>query len=64
MEKNMQGIQPRTLTNREFINFCADAMVDLHGMPKDWQKELLRRFIALAPLDEHPFIDPKQQNLF
>jgi hypothetical protein len=64
MEKNMQGIQPRTLTNRELINYCADAVDELHGMPKEWQKELLRRFVALSPTDEHPFIDPNQQNLF
>jgi len=47
----MQGIQPRTLTNRELINYCADAVDDLHGMPKEWQKELLRRFVALAPTE-------------
>jgi hypothetical protein len=60
----MQGIQPRTLTNRELINYCADAVDDPFGMPKEWQKELLRRFVATAPTDEHPFIDPNQQNLF
>ena len=64
MEKNMQGIQPRTLTNRELVNYCADAVDDLHGMPKEWQKELLRRFVAVAPTDENPFIDPNQLNLF
>jgi hypothetical protein len=64
MEKNMKGIQPRTLTNRELINYCADAVDDLHGMPKEWQKELLRRFVVLAPSDETPFIDPQQLNLF
>ena len=60
----MQGIQPRTLTNRELINYCADAVDDLHGMPKEWQKELLRRFVVLAPTDENPFIDPNHLNLF
>jgi hypothetical protein len=64
MEKNMQGIQPRTLTNRELINYCADAVDDPFGMPKEWQKELLRRFVVLAPSDETPFIDPQQLNLF
>jgi hypothetical protein len=64
MEKDMQGIQPRTLTNRELINYCADAVDDPFGMPKEWQKELLRRFVVLAPSDEAPFIDPQQQNLF
>jgi hypothetical protein len=37
---------------------------DPFGMPKEWQKELLRRFVALSPTEEHPFIDPNQQNLF
>ena len=60
----MKGIQPRTLTNRELINYCADAVDDLHGMPKEWQKELLRRFVVLSPTDEQPFIDPQQLNLF
>lgn len=60
----MQGIQPRTLTNRELINYCADAVDDPFGMPKEWQKELLRRFVATAPTDEHLFIDLNQQNLF
>ena len=60
----MQGIQPRTLTNRELINYCADAVDDPFGMPKEWQKELLRRFVVLAPTDENPFIDPNQLNLF
>ena len=64
MEKNMQGIQPRTLTNTELINYCADAVDDPFGMPKEWQKELLRRFVALHPADDRPFIDPEQQNLF
>ena len=64
MEKNMQGIQPRTLTNRELINYCADAVDDLHGMPKEWQKELLRRFVAVAPTDENPNIAPNNLNLF
>ena len=35
----MQRIQPRTLTNRELINYCADAVDDPFGMPKEWQKE-------------------------
>jgi len=64
MEKKMQRIQPRTRTKRELINHGADAVDDLHGMPKEWQKELLRRFVALAPTESHPFIDPQQQTLF
>jgi hypothetical protein len=51
MEKNMSGIQPRTLTNDELIRFC-EQYIDLasdnipipKGMPLEWQKELLKRF--------------------
>lgn len=64
----MQGIRPRNLSNRELISYCAKLMEgaygELLGMPYEWQVELLRRFNALAPMDEHPPVDPKQLNLF
>jgi len=64
----MQGIRPRTLSNRELISYCAKLMEGAYGeqvgMPYEWQVELLRRFIALAPTDEYPPIDPSQMNLF
>jgi hypothetical protein len=34
------------------------------GLPTEWQTELLRRFMALAPLDEFPAKDPAQLDLF
>jgi hypothetical protein len=33
-------------------------------LPTAYQIELLRRFTALAPIDEFPAIDPKQLDLF
>jgi hypothetical protein len=33
-------------------------------LPLAYQIELLRRFTALAPLDEFPSVDPKQLDLF
>jgi hypothetical protein len=33
-------------------------------LPTAYQIELLRRFTALAPLDEFPNVDPKQLDLF
>lgn len=44
----MRGIQPRTLTNRELIQHCANKLdLDLttEGLPYEWQVELLRRFV-------------------
>jgi hypothetical protein len=64
MEKNMQVIQPRTLSNSELINHCASLMEQVNELPTAYQIELLRRFTALAPLDEFPFVDPKQLDLF
>ena len=64
MEKNMSRIQPRTLSTQELIRFCADFIQDEDGLPKDWQIELLRRIILLAPEHEHPAHDPRQRDLF
>jgi len=60
----MQVIQPRTLSNSELINRCAHMMDTVQELPTAYQIELLRRFTALAPLDEFPFKDPKQLDLF
>lgn len=65
MDKNMQTLQPRTLSNREFIQYCALWFDESDGgLPPHWQMELLRRFTAVAPLNEHPVHDPKQLDLF
>jgi len=60
----MQVIQPRTLSNRELVTEIVLSMHNEDGMPLAYQIELLRRFTALAPLDEFPSVDPKQLDLF
>lgn len=60
----MSRIQPRTLSNRELIRLAADAIELDEDLPLEWQKELLRRFMALAPLDEFPPKDDRQLDLF
>lgn len=60
----MQVIQPRTLSNSELITQCAHYMDTVHELPTAFQIELLRRFTALAPIDEFPTVDPKQLDLF
>jgi hypothetical protein len=63
MEKNMSSLQPRTLSNSEFIRYCAIDL-DHKGLSIDWQVELLRRFTALAHTDEFPPKDERQLDLF
>jgi hypothetical protein len=60
----MSRIQPRTLSTQELIRFCADLITDERGLPKEWQVELLRRIVVLAPDNEHPAQDPRQLDLF
>jgi hypothetical protein len=71
MEKNMQGIQPRSLSNTELIQYSAiyldlaeDNIPMPKGMPLEWQKELLRRYIALAPTETHLYPQEGQADLF
>lgn len=59
----MQSFQPKSLTNSELINHCA-IILDREELPLAFQHELLRRFTALAPLDEFPPKDPAQKDLF
>lgn len=59
----MQTLQPRTLSNSELIHHCA-MILDNEDLPAAYQQELLRRFTALAPLDEFPPRDEKQLDLF
>lgn len=59
----MQSFQPKNLTNNELINQCA-LILDMEELPLEFQYELLRRFTALAPLDEFPPKDPAQKDLF
>lgn len=60
----MSSVQPRTLSNKELSHYCAMLIDSQQGLPVDWQTELLRRFIALAPANEHPPVDPNQLDLF
>jgi hypothetical protein len=64
MEKNMYGIQPRSLTTQELVRYSAELIELPTGMPKEWQIEVLRRLTVMAPLDEHQSRDPKQLDLF
>jgi hypothetical protein len=52
------------LSNKELAHYCAMLIDSQQGLPVDWQTELLRRFIALAPANEHPPVDPNQLDLF
>lgn len=60
----MQGIEPRTLSNSELIRLAAMQLDAQDGLYLAWQRELLRRFTALAPLDAFPPKDPAQKDLF
>lgn len=68
----MYGIQPRSLSHRELAHHCANLLeLTTTGLPKEWQVELLRRYVLLegelavtqdelghAP-KQHPLIDPE-----
>ena len=60
----MQTLQPRTLSNSELIRIAADELDAHDNLPRQWQLELLRRFMALTPTDEFPLKDPQQLDLF
>ena len=60
----MSGIQPRTLSNKELAHYCAMFLDSQDNMPRQWQVELVRRFVAFVPTDEHKYIDPQQLDLF
>jgi hypothetical protein len=60
----MQGIQPRSLSNTELIQYAAMLLDSHQGMPKDWQHEVLRRYIALAPTETHLIPQEGQLDLF
>ena len=64
MEKNMYGIQPRSLTTQELIRFSAELMELDTGLPKEWQLEVLRRLTVMAPPDDSPLKDARQLDLF
>ena len=47
----MSGIQPRTLSDEELIRYCA-TMIDSHGLPVEYQVEMLRRLTKYTPYYE------------
>ena len=64
MEKNMQGIRPRTLTNDELIRFSETYVYRPEGMPIDYQKELLKRFMQADVQNARAYPQHGQQDLF
>lgn len=61
----MSALRPRTLSNQEIIKYFAMYVDDNPmGAPLDWQIELLRRFMAIAPEKEFPVQDERQLDLF
>ena len=61
----MSALRPRALSNQELIKYFAMYVDDNpEGAPVDWQIELLRRFIAVAPEKDLQSRDPNQRDLF
>jgi len=60
----MSGIQPRTLTNDELIRFSEIYVYRPEGMPIDYQKELLKRFMQADVQDARPYPQNGQLDLF
>jgi hypothetical protein len=52
------------LSNDELIHYGTDLMEDGNGLPLAWQRELMRRFIAAAPVHTIRITDAKQLDLF
>ena len=47
----MQGIKPRTMSDEEFISYCATMMGE-QGLPTEYQIEMLRRLTKYTPYYE------------
>lgn len=60
----MSGLNPRTLTNRELVRYASMDWDAEYGLPIEMQRELLRRFSEIAPMNEHPAQDSRQLDLF
>ena len=61
----MSTLRPRALSNQELIKYFAMYVDDNpEGAPVDWQIELLRRFIAVAPEKDLQPRDTNQRDLF
>ena len=48
MEKNMQGIQPQSLTDKELLSASLLLFEPDEGMPLSFQKELIRRLATFV----------------
>ena len=59
----MSSLQPSTLSNDELIHYGTD-LIEGRGLPIEWQRELMRRFIAAAPVHTIRITDAKQLDLF
>jgi len=57
-------VAPRNLSNRELVRYATIEWDSDKGLTINMQRELLRRFTELAPMDEHPVRDDKQKDLF
>lgn len=64
MEKNMQGIQPRSLSNEELIRHGKDLLHSPSGMPINYQEELLKRFTQADVQQAVPYPQDGQLDLF
>jgi hypothetical protein len=64
MEKNMYGIQPRSLTTQELIRFAEDLVHTPEGLPKNWQMELLSRLAGYPVMERPTTKDSRQLELF
>jgi hypothetical protein len=48
MEKNMSGIRPQALSNKELLSAAYIMFEPDKGMPLDFQKEVIRRLAAFV----------------
>lgn len=63
MEKNMQRIQPQSLTDKELLSASLLMFEPDAGMPIDFQKELIRRLASLVEASHPRRTDYKTSHL-
>jgi len=59
----MSTLQPSSLSNDELIHYGTD-LIEGRGLPVAWQQELMKRFVAAAPVHTIRITDAKQLDLF
>lgn len=59
----MSSLQPSTLSNDELIHYGTE-LIAHGGLSIAWQEELMKRFIAAAPVHTIRITDAKQLDLF